>query len=60
MAERTKTRRTKCEGSIKYVMATYNYEIEGFTPYCFRHKFISVAIRENMLLKDLMTIVGHV
>lgn len=46
--------------TIKYVQDTYNYEIEDFTPHYFRHKFISVAIREKMPLKDLMTIVGHV
>lgn len=46
--------------TIQYVKTTYNYTIEDFTPHYFRHKFISVAIREKMPLKDLMTIVGHV
>ena len=46
--------------TIRYVKNTYNYSIEDFTPHYFRHKFISVAIREKMPIKDLMTIVGHV
>ena len=46
--------------TIKFVKTTYNYEIEDFTPHYFRHKFVSVAIREKMPLKDLMIIVGHV
>lgn len=45
--------------NIKYVEKTYNVHIEDFTPHYFRHKFISVAVKQQMSLKDLMSITGH-
>lgn len=45
--------------TIGYIEKRYNVFIEDFTPHHFRHKFVSVAMRQQMPLRDLMEITGH-